>query len=70
MIPNDGYGEELVGIYAAKRLGVEQWQKGEDWFTSWSPRNANTNAEGTWAEWVTLARMILDHPRTKAMENE
>jgi hypothetical protein len=36
-----------------------------DWFTSWSPRNSNSNAEGQWDHWVDLALMILSDPLTK-----
>lgn len=30
-----------------------------DWFTSHSPRNDNSNAEGQWDHWVDLALEIL-----------
>ena len=54
-----------VRISAGKRLGIEssEWLPG--WFTSWSPRNGNMNAEGQWCQWVVLARMILAHELTK-----
>lgn len=32
----------------------------EDWWISYSPRNDNQNAEGTWKEWVSLASRILE----------
>ena len=32
----------------------------EDWWISYSPRNDNQNAEGTWEEWVSLASKILE----------
>lgn len=54
-------------IGAGKRLGVQEpmWMGG-DWFTSWSPRNGNNNAEGPWCQWVHLARLILADERTGA----
>lgn len=50
-------------IEAGRRLGVERsgWLTG--WFTSWSPRNDNSNAEGSWSEWVELAHAIIGYDR-------
>ena len=61
----DNYWDEEATIGAAKRLGIQMpvWMGG-DWFTSWSPRNSNNNAEGQWCQWVHLARLILAHPLT------
>ena len=47
-------------IEAAKRCGIEQCEWMPGWFTSWSPRNDNQNAEGVWSDWVTLAQDILE----------
>lgn len=56
--------EEVSVINAGKRCGV-QWQPWmDDWFTSWSPRNSNNNAEGPWDHWVDLAIQILQDPMT------
>lgn len=57
---------------AAKRCGIRQceWMKNGDWFISWSPRNDNSNSEGTWAHWVNLARFILSHPATEIVDKE
>lgn len=57
--------DELPIVHAGKRLGVQNpvWM-GDDWFTSWSPRNSNSNAEGVWCQWVHMARLILADPRT------
>ena len=65
MMPEDTYIEVEV-FTAAKRCGIQRcpWMENGDWFTSWSPRNSNTNAEGTWAHWVNLAAYILSHPAT------
>ena len=61
---------EIPTIGAAKRLGV-QWNPWmDDWFTSWSPRNSNSNAEGTWDHWVVLALSILADPLTKLVNPE
>lgn len=59
--------EEVPVIGAGKRLGVQNpaWM-GDDWFTSWSPRNDNNNAEGQWCQWVHLARLVLADERTRA----
>ena len=50
---------------AAKRCGIRRPGWMGDWFTSWSPRNDNMNAEGTWAHWCNLAAFILSHPATE-----
>ena len=57
--------EEIGVINGAKRLGVQWCPWMGDWFTSWSPRNGNSNAEGTWQEWANLAALILKHPFTE-----
>lgn len=51
-------------VAAGKRLAVEQSEWLDGWFTSASPRNGNSNAEGQWCQWVHLARQILAHPLT------
>lgn len=56
--------EEISAISAGKRCGVQWTPWMEDWFTSWSPRNSNNNAEGPWAHWVDLAVRILRDPMT------
>jgi hypothetical protein len=55
---------------AAKRCGVQWTPWMGDWFTSWSPRNANNNAEGTWDHWVNLAVQILRDPMTAVVRPE
>lgn len=52
---------------AAKRLGIQRCPWMGDWFVSWSPRNSNSNAEGTWFHWVNLAKFILSHEATSAV---
>lgn len=47
-------------IEAAKRCGIEECEWMPGWFTSWSPRNDNQNAEGVWSDWVALAHEILE----------
>lgn len=49
---------------SGKRCGVQHDPWMGDWFTSWSPRNDNSNAEGPWEHWVDLARRILQDPMT------
>lgn len=56
--------EEIPVTSAGKRLGVQWMPHMGDWFTSWSPRNCNSNAEGPWAQWVDLALRILLDPMT------
>lgn len=51
---------------AAKRLAVVESEWLDDWYISHSPRNGNEFAEGTWCQWVHLARLILADPRTTA----
>jgi len=59
-----GYIEQPT-LSSGRRCGIvwDPWMR--DWFTSWSPRNANENAEGPWDHWVDLALMILADPMTK-----
>ena len=47
-------------VKGAKRCGIQQsvWM-GPDWYVGWSPRNDNENCEGSWDDWVALAREIL-----------
>lgn len=60
--------EEIPAIGAGRRCGVQWTPWMGDWFTSWSPRNSNNNAEGCWADWVVLAEKILAHPMTAALK--
>lgn len=64
-----GYDEEPI-IDAAKRLGLAWTPWMGDWFVSYSPRNGNSNAEGTWEHWVTLAQLILNDPMTQLVRPE
>ncbi len=59
-----GYNE-IVVHEAGKRCGMAWNPWLGDWFTSHSPRNDNTNAEGTWDHWVDLALQILRDPMTE-----
>jgi hypothetical protein len=61
--------EEPV-LEAAKRCGVQWAHWMGDWFTSWSPRNMNNYAEGSWDHWVELAVGILQDPLTKVVRPE
>lgn len=56
--------EEVPAVQAGKRCGVQWTPWMDDWFTSWSPRNSNNNAEGPWDHWVDLAVKILRDPMT------
>ena len=62
--------EEVPVVRAAKRCGVQWAPWMGDWFTSWSPRNGNSNAEGTWDHWVELAIKVLRDPLTKIVHPE
>ncbi len=55
---------EVHALSAAKRLGLDWTPWMGDWFVSWSPRNSNSNAEGTWEHWTELAIRILQHQAT------
>jgi hypothetical protein len=46
-------------IPVAKRLGIYKSDNLSDWYVGYSPRNANNYDEGTWADWVALARVII-----------
>lgn len=56
--------EEIPTVKAGKRCGVQWTPWMGDWFTSWSPRNGNNNAEGQWDHWIDLAIGILQDPMT------
>lgn len=61
---------EIPAIQAAKRCGMWWTPWMGDWFTSWSPRNGNGNAEGTWDHWTDLAIRILRDPMTAIVRPE
>lgn len=61
---------EIPVISASKRCGVRHDPWVGDWFTSWSPRNSNSNAEGTWDHFVDLALAILHDPLTAIVRPE
>lgn len=58
------YWNEIAMHSGGKRCGVQWAPWMGDWFTSWSPRNSNNHAEGTWDHWVDLAIAILQDPLT------
>ena len=72
MSENDyGYEEQYIkGVVTAKRCAVVWAPWMGDWFVSYSPRNDNSNAEGTWDHWVSLALSILQHPMTEVVRPE
>ncbi|MGW6790022.1 hypothetical protein [Streptomyces chartreusis] len=55
---------EVPALSSGKRCGVQWTPWMGDFFTSWSPRNSNNNAEGPWDHWVDLALKILSDPMT------
>ncbi len=59
------YGDlnENDWIIAGKRLGITRTLGDDtlpDWWTCVSPRNHNHYAEGTWADFVKLAEIIIE----------
>lgn len=62
--------QEVPVVSAGKRCGVQWTPWMGDWFTSWSPRNSNSNAEGPWDHWVDLALKILRDPMTAKVRPE
>jgi hypothetical protein len=75
MTPEDyeraaGGFSEIETIQAGRRCGVWHAPWMGDWFTSWSPRNGNNNAEGPWEHWVDLAIQILRDPMTAKVRPE
>lgn len=65
-----GEYQEIPALSSAKRCGVQWAPWMGDWFTSWSPRNSNSNAEGTWDHWVDLAIGILQDSMTELVRPE
>lgn len=62
--------EEQDVATAGKRCGLVWTPWMGDWFTSSSPRNGNSHAEGPWDHWVDLALMILGDPLTQIVRPE
>jgi hypothetical protein len=56
--------DEIVIIESGKRCGLAWTPWMGDWFTSYSPRNINSHAEGYWDHWVDLAIKVLKDPLT------
>lgn len=52
--------EDRQPIGAGSRLACVASRNIEDWFIPVNPVNQNVTPEGTWQEWVGLARAILD----------
>jgi hypothetical protein len=65
-----GEFEEVPAVSSGKRCGVQWAPWMGDWFTSWSPRNSNSNAEGQWDHWVDLAINILQSRLTEIVRPE
>lgn len=57
--------DEQDAIQAGKRCAVVWTPWMGDFFTSSSPRNDNSHAEGPWEHWVDLAIKILRDPMTE-----
>lgn len=51
------FGETIHG--GGRRLAMKPSKYLSDWYVGWSPRNSSDCAEGTWFDWVELARNIL-----------
>lgn len=65
------YEEQFIkGLAYTKRVGIVWTPWMGDWFTSYSPRNSNSNAEGPWEHWVEMALSVLKHPATKLVRPE
>lgn len=62
--------EEVPLIEGGKRCGLQWTPWMGDFFTSWSPRNSNNNAEGPWDHWVDLAVQILQDSLTATVRPE
>ena len=58
---------EIV-VSSGRRLAVAKSGHIDDWYISYSPRNDNQNAEGTWEEWVNLAKAILEEDEERKSE--
>lgn len=63
-------GEEIAVAEGGKRCGMQWAPWMGDWFTSYSPRNGNNSAEGSWDHWVDLAIKILHDPLTEIVRPE
>ena len=61
-----------VYLAAGRRLAVKssRWVgEDEDWYVAYSPRNDSACAEGTWEEWVNLAKLILAKDEERKAED-
>lgn len=61
---------EVNAVRGGKRLAVVWAPWMGDWFSSHSPRNDNSNAEGQWGQWAHMAAQILAHPLTRLVAPE
>lgn len=67
----DALGYEEIAVHGSgKRCGVQWTPWMGDFFTSYSPRNDNSHAEGPWDHWVDLALHILCDPMTAVVRPE
>lgn len=62
--------DETPVFASGKRCGLQWAPWMGDWFTSWSPRNGNSHAEGPWDHWVDFALKILQDPMTAKVRPE
>lgn len=62
--------DPIPAVTAGKRCGLDWTPWMGDWFTSSSPRNDNSHAEGPWDHWVDLAVRILRDPLTAKVRPE
>lgn len=60
-------GDEII-IRTGRRLALCKTDAISNWYVSYSPRNDNCNAEGTWEEWVALAKKIIEIDQSKEVD--
>ena len=68
-MPDMNY-QHIKGLRSSKRASIVWTPWMGDWFVSYSPRNGNENAEGTWDHWVQVALSIIQHPATAIVRPE
>lgn len=56
-----------VVVAASRRANIAKSDPGEDWFVGFG-KDESCHFEGTWADMVSVAMQILNHPLSKDLK--
>lgn len=58
-------------LRGGRRVALRSSESLPDWYVGFSPRNGqNAAVEGTWEDWVTLAKAILAEDEARKAQRE